>query len=84
MDLGCAGLQRLSSGSGGDIPIGPASPVNDYNPNHRTLRKLLTSIEDDTGLRGAAAVDATRQRLGSLNQLNEVLTLPCLSWQYGI
>ena len=75
MDLGCAGQQRLPSGSGGDPPIGPASPVNDYNPNHRTLRKLLTSIEDDTGLKGAAAVDATRQRLGSLNQLNEVLTL---------
>ena len=84
MDLGCAGLQRLPSGSGGDIPIGPASPVNDYNLNHRALRKLLISIEDATGLRGAAAVDATRQRQGSLNQLNEVLTLPCLSWQYGI
>ena len=75
MDLGCAGLQRLTSGSGGDIPIGPASPVNDYIPNHRALRNLLTSIEDATGLRGATAVDATRQRLGSLNQLNEVLTL---------
>ena len=84
MDLGCAGMQRLPSGSGGDIQIGPASPVNDYNPNNRALRKLLTSIEDDTGLRGAAAVDATRQRLGSLNQLNEVLTLPCLTWQDGI
>ena len=35
----------------------------------------MTNIEDNTGLRGAAAVDATRQRLGSLNQLNEVLTL---------
>jgi hypothetical protein len=64
VDLGRAGLQRLLSGSGGNTPIGPASPVNDYNPNNRALRKLLTSIEDDTGLRGAAAVDATRQRLG--------------------
>ena len=62
MDLGCAGLQRLPSGSGGDTPIGPASPVNDYNPNHRALRKLLTSIEDATGLRGAAAVDTTTTR----------------------
>lgn len=64
VDLGRAGLQRLLSGSGGNTPIGPPSPVNDYDPNNRALRKLLTSIEDDTGLKGAAAVDATRQRLG--------------------
>ena len=51
VDLGRAGLQRLLSGSGGNTPIGPASPVNDYDPNNRALRKLLTSIEDDTGLR---------------------------------
>ena len=60
MDLGRAGLQRLLSGSGGNTPIGPAFPVNDYNPNKRALRKLLTSIEDDTGLRGAAAVDVSK------------------------
>lgn len=64
VDLGRAGLQRMLAGSGGNTPIGPPSPVNDYDPNNRALRKLLTSIEDDTGLRGAAAVDATRQRLG--------------------
>ena len=64
MDLGRTGLQRLLSGSEGDTPIGPASPVSDYNPNNRSPRKPLTSIEDNTGFRGAAAVDATRQRLG--------------------
>jgi hypothetical protein len=64
VDLGRAGLQRLLSGSGGNTPIGPPSATNDYDPNNRALRKLLTSIEDDTGMRGAAAVDSARQRLG--------------------
>ena len=64
VDLGRAGLQRLLSGSGGNTPIGPPSATNDYDPNNRALRKLLTSIEDDTGLRGDAAVNAARQRLG--------------------
>ena len=63
MDLGCAGLQRLPSGSGGDIPIGPDSPVNDYNPNNRTLRKLLISIDELGGL--------TPNEFGSALQANK-------------
>ena len=34
----------------GNTPIGSASPVNDYDPNNRALRKLLTSIDELGGL----------------------------------
>ena len=48
----------------GNIPIGSASPVNDYDPNNRALRKLLTSIHELGGL--------TPNEFGSALQANKL------------
>ncbi len=48
----------------GNTPIGSASPVNDYDPNNRALRKLLTSIDELGGL--------TPNEFGSALQANKL------------
>ena len=48
----------------GNTPIGSASLVNDYDPNNRALRKLLTSIDELSGL--------TPNEFGSALQANKL------------
>ena len=48
----------------GNTPIGSASLVNDYDPNNRALRKLLTSIDELGGL--------TPNEFGSALQANKM------------